>query len=190
MKDKKKTIKFKSKPVLFDAKEGQSSRTAVMDSRDIPPKTNKKIESINKECTFLDYMSDNSGRLFPEKDSWRERLVHTMLEWSQDKDALEIDQFCIEYKIPRTTLYLWRDKYPDVKKIIDEVKLIIASRRRVFSMTRKIDGHYAYRNLHQYDPEHISVDKYHASLKRDESGEKEKIGVVLPCYNSCCAKDK
>lgn len=76
-----------------------------------------------------------------------------MYLWSDEKDVLEIEQFCIKYKIPRRTLYNWREKYPDIKETIYDVKLILTSLRRIYAMTKQIDRAYAFKNLHQYDPE-------------------------------------
>ncbi len=145
----------------------------------------KNLEVISKDSR-LQYISQEVLNLFPEKAQWRERLRYTMLIWCDNKDALEIDQFCIEYNIPRRTLYSWRDKYPDIKETIDDVKLIIASRRRVYAMTKKVDGAYAYRNLHQYDPEWHEVNKYHMDLKNNVSPEGKTIFVTMDCLNSCC----
>jgi|SRR5579872_4741339 len=149
----------------------------------------KNLEVISKDSR-LQYISQEVLNLFPEKAQWRERLRYTMLIWCDNKDALEIDQFCIEYNIPRRTLYSWRDKYPDIKETIDDVKLIIASRRRVYAMTKNIDGVYAHKNLHLYDPEWHEVNKYHADLKKPEENRNQSFQVIMDCWNSDCLAKK
>jgi hypothetical protein len=178
----KKTVKFESKPVEYEFKPNGSASTKEISNN------SNKLETISKDCDYLDYLSHNSGRLFPEKDSWRQRLRYTMLKWSENPNSVELDQFCIEYQIPRSTLYFWRDKYPEIKQTYDDVKLILASRRRVGALQRKYDKDVVYRDLYKYDPEENLVDKRNAALKKDESNEKEKVGIVLPCYSSCCMK--
>ncbi|HWY34855.1 MAG TPA: hypothetical protein VNX68_09425 [Nitrosopumilaceae archaeon] len=142
------------------------------------PQDSTRIEPLGKDCTYLDYMSDNSGRLFPEKDNWRQRLIHTMFEWTDGKDSWEIEQFCKEYKIPRTTLYFWRDKYPDIRKAIDEVKLILASSRRIGALTKRLDKDVVFKDIHKYDSEWLEINQYNAKLKDQEQGNEKKVVVL------------
>jgi len=140
----------------------------------------KAIEPVSKDCAYLGYMSDTSNNFYPSKTQWRERLRYSMLEWSEKESSLEVEQFCIEYKIPKRTLYHWAKQYDDIRQTIDDVKIIIASRRRVFSMTNKINGNYAYRDMHRLDPSWVEVDQYHANLKNQtEQNNFEKIKELL-----------
>jgi hypothetical protein len=77
-------------------------------------------------------------------------------------------QFCIEYKIPYRTLKEWIDKYPEIKEAYADVKLAVACHRRLGSMNKKLDGAYAYKDMHMYDPEWHAINKYHSDMKKDE----------------------
>ena len=77
-------------------------------------------------------------------------------------------QFCIEYKIPYRTLKEWIDKYPEVKRAYNDAKMTVACHRRMGSMNKKLDGSYAYKDMHLYDPEWHAINKYHSDMKKEE----------------------
>lgn len=123
---------------------------------------------LSSNRSWIDFLDKESLSLYPEKDNWRKKLIHTMLTWSDDSNALEIMQFCIQYKIPRRTLLEWVEKYPDIRRGYEDMKLALASHRRVGSMIKKLDGTYAYKDMHIYDPEWLAINKYHSDMKKDE----------------------
>ena len=123
---------------------------------------------LSNSRTWTDFLSQETLCLYPGKDEWRQRLIYTMLVWSEKKTSLELMQFCLEYKIPRRTLKEWVDKYPEVKEAYENVKLALACHRRVGTMNKKLDGAYAYKDMHIYDPEWHAINKYHSDMKKDE----------------------
>jgi len=123
---------------------------------------------LSNSRTWIDFLDKESLSLYPGKDDWRQRLIYTMLKWSEKATSLELMQFCLEYKIPRTTLNEWVNKYPEVKEAYSNIKLIIACHRRVGTMNKKLDGAYAYKDMHIYDPEWHAINKYHSDMKKDE----------------------
>ena len=142
------------------------------------PQDNTRIEPLGKDCSYLDYLSDNSGRLFPEKDNWRLRLRYTMLWWADENNSFEIEQFCKAYGIPRRTLYFWRDKYPDIRQTIEDVRINIASTRRVGALTKRLDKDVVFKDIHKYDPEWLEINQYHAKLKDQEQGNEKKVVIL------------
>ena len=127
------------------------------------------VDELSNSRTWQDFLSKEVLALYPGRDDWRKRLIHTMLTWSEKKDSLEIIQFCLEYKLPRRTLQTWADKYPEIKEAYEDMKLHIACHRRIGSMNKKLDGAYAYKDMHIYDPEWHSINKYHSDMKTEES---------------------
>lgn len=125
-------------------------------------------QELSNSRTWLDFLSIETLNLYPGKDEWRQRLIYTMLKWSESPDSLEILQFCMKYKIPYTTLNEWVLKYPDIKHAYANMKLSLACHRRLGSMNKKLDGAYAYKDMHIYDPEWHAVNKYHSDMKKDE----------------------
>lgn len=123
---------------------------------------------LSNSRTWIDFIDKESLSTFPGRDDWRKRLINTLFIWSERPTSLEVMQFCIEYKIPYRTLKEWVDKYPEVKEAYDNVKLSIACHRRVGSMNKKLDGAYAYKDMHIYDPEWLAINKYHSDMKKDE----------------------
>jgi hypothetical protein len=74
----------------------------------------------------------------------------------------------MEFKIPYSTLKQWVEKYPDIKSAYNNVKLALACHRRVGAMNKKLDGAYAYKDMHVYDPEWLEINKYHSDMKKEE----------------------
>lgn len=145
-----------------------------MSKKEISGRNSKTLQyshdarELSNSRTWIDFLDKESLCLYPGKDEWRQRLIYTMLKWSEKQTSLEIMQFCMEYKIPRRTLKEWVDKYPEVKEAYDDMKLVLACHRRVGTMNKKLDGAYAYKDMHIYDPEWHTINKYHSDMRKDE----------------------
>jgi hypothetical protein len=124
--------------------------------------------SLSNNRTWMDFLDKETLSLYPGKDDWRKRLINTLLIWSERPASLELMQFCIEFKIPRSTLWEWVDKYPDIKAAYENAKLAVACHRRIGSMNKKLDGAYAYKDMHLYDPEWHAINKYHSDMRKEE----------------------
>lgn len=130
------------------------------------PQSTKPLEPLSKNRSWHDYMSDNSFRLFPSNLEWRQRLIFTMYEWVQG-NVVEIMEFCMEYKIAYTTLREYVLKYDDVRECYNDIKLMLASRRRIGCLKKQYDKEVVFKDLHRYDPEWKEVDQYHNDLKKE-----------------------
>ncbi len=138
-------------------------------------KTEAKVSQYSKDSlelsnsrTWIDFLDQETLSLYPGRDEWRQKLIYTMLTWAEKQASLEVMQFCLQYKIPYRTLKEWVDKYPEIKRAYDDVKLAIACHRRLGSMHKKLDGAYAYKDMHLYDPEWHAINKYHSDMRKEE----------------------
>jgi|SRR5579859_472285 len=164
------------------------------------PQNNKQSQILPKTHTLSNYLSDLPKEAFmahPGKTEWRERLIYTLCHWLYTTDGMEKEEFLFEYKIPRGTFYMWRDQYEDIQKAVTEVKVFLASRRRVGVMKKKLEYSSAYRNMHEYDPEWKKVDEYHNNLKIDVQKEAKADltnqgipFVVTRCLGECSHKEE
>jgi|SRR5271156_4637260 len=125
-------------------------------------------DEVSNSRSWVDFLDQETLSLYPGRDSWRKRLIHTMLTWAEDVTSLEVLQFCMKFKIPYMTLREWEKKYSDVHEAYAFMKLMIACHRRVGSMNKKLDGAYAYKDMHVYDPEWLAINKYHSEMRKDE----------------------
>lgn len=123
---------------------------------------------LSNSRSWMDFLDKETLGVYAGKDEWREKLIYTLLKWSEKQTSLEIMQFCLEYKIPYTTMKEWIEKYPDVKQAYNNAKLSIGCHRRIGSMNKKLDGAYAYKDMHIYDPEWHAINKYHSDMKKEE----------------------
>lgn len=133
-------------------------------------KTHPSVDNglLSNSRTWTDFIDQDALSANPGKDEWRQRLIRTMHAWSERSTSLEILQFCMEYKIPYRTLKEWVDKYSDIDQAYKDIKLIVACHRRIGSMNKKLDGAYAYKDMHVYDPEWLAINKYHSDMKKEE----------------------
>lgn len=122
--------------------------------------------SKNRHC--IDLLDDNGLLCNPTDEKWRARLVRTMKYWSKLETSLSIQQFCIAYDITRRRFTEWKDKYPEIGEALEDMKINIGCHREIGSMTNKLNGLYAHKNIHEYDEKWLAVNKYHADLKKDE----------------------
>jgi hypothetical protein len=102
-----------------------------------------------------------------------------MVKWAEEPSSLEIGQFCIAYKIPVPTLAEWVKKYPDVAAAFKNMKLILASHRKVGCMTKRLDYASCFKDMHTYDHDWIAVDQYHNNLKKDIQNDNTTKVIVL-----------
>jgi hypothetical protein len=130
--------------------------------------TTTNIQPLTTSGSWCEFINNETLMLFPSKQDWRKRLIHTLLIWASKDDSLEITDFAIEMKMHRRTLYKWAEQYEDLRDALDLARLIIGSRRRKGTMQKKLDGAYAYRDMHMYDPEWHAVNKYHSDMKKEE----------------------
>lgn len=133
--------------------------------------TNKPILELHplaNNRTWIEFIQDSAFMMFPEKDAWRQRFIYTMMEWASKDDSIEITDFALEMKMHRSMFYRWVDKYPDIKRAYEHVKLMLASRRKKGALTRKFDKDVVFKDLHKYDPEWHEINKYHSDMKKEE----------------------
>jgi hypothetical protein len=123
---------------------------------------------LSNSRTWIDFLDKETLFLYPSKDEWRQKLIYTMMKWSENETSLEVLQFCMKYKIPRTTLQEWIKKYPEVEDAFSNMKLSLACHRRVGTMEKKLDGAYAYKDMHVYDEQWHPINKYHSDMKKEE----------------------
>ena len=128
------------------------------------------IHPITIPANWNHIYDQESFQIHPEKDGYLKRLAYTMIEYAiRNEDALEVLDFCIEYKISRRTLYDHVDQDKGFREAYDYFKLILANRKRRGAMKKEFDYAVVKADLYKYDPEYISSDKYQAQLKQSES---------------------
>lgn len=150
---------------------------------------------LPKDCSYLEYLKEESFRFFPGKQEWRKRVAASLYSFPEEKDefkmhVVEVMQFCELYKIPYTTLLNWVSHYDDIRAAYTYMKLRLASRRRVGALHRRYDKDVVFRDLHLYDPEWDEVNKYHAALKTDQQQNETKIVVIEKMPESKTVKAK
>jgi hypothetical protein len=144
-----------------------------------PIKPKEDDGELSKTHNYVDLIDNEAFIFFPQRDSWRKRVILTLDNWSRKEDSLEMQQFLAEYKIPVYTMIGWRKQYEDVAQAFDRAKLAIASRRRIGALKKVYDREVVFKDLHIYDPEWDAVNKYHSALKKEEAAEPTTFNVFM-----------
>jgi hypothetical protein len=129
---------------------------------------NNELQALSKTRTWVDFINNDAYLMFPEKLDWRKRFILTMLEWADQEDSLELQDFAVEMKIARSTLYKWGDDFSEVGAALKHVRLMLASRKRKGALRKEFDKDVAFRDMHVLDPEWREINQYHADLKKAE----------------------
>lgn len=127
-------------------------------------------ELLAKKAASYEALDPHSLERNIGNESWRKRLINTLLTWASDESTVELTYFFRDYNILRDTMYDWMKKYPDVDEAYKMAKLLIAGNRRNGSIKKKFDHASSYRGIHRLDSEEKENDKYYAELKKT-SGE-------------------
>lgn len=141
-------------------------------------------QELSKDCGWLEYMSQEAMRLFPDKESWRKRLIYSLYASLDEKDKkgrepIDTMQFCRTYKIPYNTLLYTAKKYEDVGKAYADFKLHLAANRRIGAAYKELDKDVIFKDQHRYDPEQHEINKYHAELQAQARKDAEQTGDVI-----------
>ncbi len=115
----------------------------------------------------------------PKDPEWRQRLIHTLYRWVDREESLEINQFCMHYKLPYQTLNNWIDEYPELKSAYTNVKLHLATKRRMGAVHKKFSETMILRDLHLYDPEWHFINKYHKDMSTDDKNVPTTFNIVI-----------
>jgi len=131
-------------------------------------RSNSRLPGMFEVRDWNDFLSPDSVLAFPGKDSYRERLMHDLLQWAEITETLDMAAFCVSRRMRRETLYDLAEQYPDCKKAFDMAKLILAVRRRDGAEKNKLNKDMVLRSLHIYDPEEHKINMYHKEMKTEE----------------------
>ena len=132
-------------------------------------KHSNEFAPLANKLSWAETLSSGEAYMtFPENKDWRKRFILSLYNWAEEEEALELQQFYWKMKLSRQLIYLWRDAYPDIKTALDEVKLMLGSKKRIGAIKKIYDREAVYKDMHVYDPEYLAINKYHAELKNIE----------------------
>jgi len=137
--------------------------TSVVRKKTVKPSMHENY--LEKNGRWEDLIEDETYFCNPGRDEWRTRLIRTMLKEAVESDMLEVMEFAAKYKMDERRIYKWSQQYDDIKRAYDLMKRLLASKRRVGCMRKKLDSYSALRDIHLLDPQDDAVNRYHIELK-------------------------
>jgi len=108
-------------------------------------------------------------------------VAKELVEWSINiPDALSIEQYCVENRIPYDTLESWGKRHPFLKEAVDMAKMAIGVRRENGYIKNKYNQKVSL-TLHNYLDRCKEDDKWHIELKQqaDEKTQRNNIQWAL-----------
>jgi len=113
--------------------------------------------SIRHEIEMMNIMS---------RKELKEQVIEWMFDWIVKPEAETILDFCIEHKIPRSTLYYWAANDEEFGRFYDNIKLILSNKLYKLMLHRNCDRESVLQVMHNLDPEWHGINKYHNDLKK------------------------
>lgn len=141
-----------------------------------------KAGPLLDENTRMDYLFGKELFLdYPSKITFRERLIKQMYEWVNEERSFELQQFLTVNNIPRKTFYQWCEAHSDIREAWEDIKLMLASKRRLAATFNKqtVNDRMILRDLHRYDPEEREIDRYHSDMKVEEGNKSHTFNILL-----------
>lgn len=112
----------------------------------------------------------------------KELVISWMLDWIAKPEAETILDFCIEYRIPRSTLSYWTANDEEFGRFVDNIKLILSNKLYKLMLHRNCDREAVLKVMHKLDPEWLGIDQYHNDLKKQIASAQQT--VVIQTYPS------
>lgn len=155
------------------------------DPKDAIGYTNKNPRLLSCESAWDVNLDPAAYNAYPANEQWKERLIYTMVNWAQHENGVEIGEFCSKYHFEIDTLENWAHQHEDIARAYKIMKQEIATRRRVLTIWKKVDGSYAYKDMHWYDPrwhkaqreEELSLLKATETIKKENGPQQAQLLV-------------
>lgn len=129
--------------------------------------------SIRHEIEMMNIMS---------RRELKEQVIEWMFDWIVKPEAETILDFCIEYKIPRSTLSYWATNDEEFGRFYDNIKLILSNKLYKLMLHRNCDREAVLKIMHNLDPEWLGINQYHNDLKKQIASAQQI--VILEQYPS------
>lgn len=146
--------------------------------------TSTMPKELEIPVTWLDARRRDSLDTRVKLKEWRELMINTMWDYLETNDQLLLEDFLLKYRIHRTTMWRWRQRYKDLDDEVQAIKIFIAARRK--------NGNYrgtlrdsVWKDMHEYDPEWQRVNDYNdnreirKSVEIKKQDDQDKHGTII-----------
>lgn len=121
-------------------------------------------------------------RQVPIQEEYIDRLCEDWKQWAKLETSLRIRQFWNERGISITCVYRWMKEWPQLQETHDYVLDVLADRRDIGALTRKLDGAQVRETFALYDPDFKAYLQWRASLTKKEDTEGGITTVEIPVF--------
>lgn len=138
---------------------------------------------------IIGFEKDLQGAI--SNENIRNKAIGWLFEWAPKPTSETLYDFCIEYCIPRSTLYYWAEADETFKRALDEAKLMIANKLYKGSLHRDYDRDTAFKTIHTLDPEYLKINEYHSTLNsKSSNATNESLMTQLADYMAAFNKER
>ena len=118
-------------------------------SRKIAPKSTNWTKRV-EEAEIVDRYHDTyegSDHRVTEDDikEWGKKLIR----YGEEKNAYKLSPFYLRHRIPKSTFYVWYNKFDHFKNAVDATNEMIGNRREELGLMK--DASFAYKTMSRYD---------------------------------------
>jgi len=136
----------------------------------------KRLPSIFRTKLTHRFLKEN-----PITPHMIEYICDELRDYAASKDALFIEDFRREMRIPKSTWFDLCRAHPQLKEAVEEAKEDIAYGRYRAAATRHFDKNVIFHTQHRFGQAWRDDDKYQSELKKAEQDDsKQPIHVHLP----------
>lgn len=142
---------------------------------------NPSVPDGKSQKTWKEQWQDTgTGIIKPVSEEFVLTLFQEMRQWAIDNDdALKISQFWHIRRVPRTSMEMWRDKFPSCGALYKEVMEIIGNRREIGAMKRKYTESITMQSMALYDKDWRDMAEWRAALSKKNEADEAKDTIVV-----------
>jgi len=142
------------------------------------PKKQKKSQTANNSTQPVEKVKiiDHYPDLFflqskPVSEAFIQRVAERMIEWAKKPTSYRITQFFNEEGIPNTYIYRWMESYPNLKLAHEYAFSMIADRREIGALEKRLDGATMREMQAIWDPAYKSLLEWKSKLAKQEQAQ-------------------
>ena len=145
----------------------------------IPQHTTKKKQVPRTESQWDEYLNTLSLKMEPAGDAFFKRIPIELITWAQEnKSAYRLTQFLNMKGIPRGTWFKWCESKPLIKEAHEIALSLIADRREIGALERRLDSTMVKHTMPMYDKEWKALEEWRAKISNNEEQSGNKIVVI------------
>lgn len=138
-------------------------------------KSDKKANKTYSDALALTF----EDSIQPRSEKYLAKMADVLLDWAKLDDSYTMNQFTAKYQLPRKSFYRWVIGNERLGEAYDVAMGMLAARREVGALTRKLDAGIVATSMALYCPEWRTLREWMAKIKEEAAHSSSKIEIQL-----------